>query len=75
MRNELTFRTLAREPNCFRLCMVVATVTRKLHRPKTRVQDTMNDTLVRLSGARPTVTAAAGEPASTQSVVLPEFAP
>jgi hypothetical protein len=75
MRNELTFRALAREPNCFRLCMVVATAMRKLHRPNTRVQDTMNDTLVRLSGPRPRATAAAGEPASTQCVVLPEVAP
>jgi hypothetical protein len=66
MRNELTFRALARDPNCFRLCMVLARATRKLHRPNTRVQETMNDTLVRLSGPRPTVTAPAGEPASTQ---------
>jgi hypothetical protein len=66
MRNELTFRALAREPNRFRLCMVLATATRKLHRPNTRVQETMNDALVRLSGPRPTVTAAVGEPASTQ---------
>ena len=66
MRNELTFMALAREPNRFRLCMVLATATRKLHRPNTRVQATMNDTLVRLSGPRPTVAAAAGDPPSTQ---------
>jgi hypothetical protein len=66
MRTELTFKALAREPNSFLLCRVVATATRKLHRPNTRVQETMNDAFERLSGSRPTVTAKISKPTSTQ---------
>jgi hypothetical protein len=66
MRAELTFKALAREPNRFLLCLVVATATRKLHRPNTRVQETMNDAFVRLSVPRPTAAAAVREPASAQ---------
>jgi hypothetical protein len=67
MRAELTLRALARESNRYLLCRVVATATRKLHRPNTRVQETMNDALERLGGSSPTVVAAAvPEPALVQ---------
>lgn len=53
MRTELTFRALASEPNRYRLVQLAAKATRALHRPNTRVQDTMNDALDRLSAASP----------------------
>jgi hypothetical protein len=62
MRADLAFKALARESNRYLLCRVVATATRKLHRPNTRVQETMNDALERLSGSNPTVVAAVPEP-------------
>jgi hypothetical protein len=43
MRADLTFMALAYEPNRYLLTRLIAKVTRKLHRPNTRVQDTMND--------------------------------
>jgi hypothetical protein len=66
MRADLAFKALARESNRYLLCRVVATATRKLHRPNTRVQETMNDALERLSGSSPTVVAAVPEPVSVQ---------
>jgi hypothetical protein len=42
MRADLTFRALADESNRYQLAKSVAKVTRMLHRPNTRVQDTMN---------------------------------
>ena len=45
MRTELTFMALACEPNRFRLAQVIAKATRELHRPNTRVPDTMNGAL------------------------------
>lgn len=43
MRSELIFEALAREPNRYLLCRLVAKGTRSLHRPNTRVQDTTNE--------------------------------
>jgi hypothetical protein len=45
MRTDLTFKALTHEPNRFRLAKLLAKATRMLHRPNTRVQDTMNDAL------------------------------
>jgi hypothetical protein len=59
MRAELTVKTLARESNRFLLCRVAAKATRKLHRPKTRVQETMNDAFERLGSSSPPVADAA----------------
>jgi hypothetical protein len=56
MRTELTFRALVSEPNRYRLVQLAAKATRALHRPNTRVQDTMNDALDRLSAASPSET-------------------
>ncbi|MCU1226121.1 MAG: hypothetical protein JWQ42_4214 [Edaphobacter sp.] len=66
MRAELTFKTVARESNRFLLCRVVAKATRKLHRPNTRVQETMNDALERIGGSSQPVAAVVPEPASVQ---------
>ena len=43
MRADLTLMALARESNRYLLTRLIAKATRKLHRPKTRLQDTMND--------------------------------
>ena len=43
MRADLTFMALAHESNRYLLTRLIAKATRKLHRPNTRVQDTMND--------------------------------
>jgi hypothetical protein len=53
MRTELIFRALASEPSRYRLVQLAAKATRALHRPNTRVQDTMNEALERLSAANP----------------------
>ena len=43
MRADLTFMALAHESNRYLLTQLIAKATRKLHRPNTRLQDTMND--------------------------------
>jgi hypothetical protein len=43
MRADLTFTAQADESNRYQLTTSVAKVTRMLHRPNTRVQDTMNE--------------------------------
>lgn len=43
MRADLTFMALADGSNRYQLTKSVAKVTRMLHRPNTRVQDTMNE--------------------------------
>jgi hypothetical protein len=43
MRADLTFMALADESNRYQLTKSVAKLTRSLHRPNTRVQDTMNE--------------------------------
>jgi hypothetical protein len=45
MRADLTLMALAHESNRYLLTRLIAKATRKLHRPKTRLQDTMNDAL------------------------------
>jgi hypothetical protein len=53
MRADLTFTALADESNRFQLTKSVAKVTRMLHRPNTRVQDTMNEAFKRLGRFKP----------------------
>jgi hypothetical protein len=53
MRSDLVLRAMAHVSNRFLLAKLTATATRKLHRPNTRIQGTMNDVLVRLSEAVP----------------------
>jgi hypothetical protein len=56
MRSELVFKALAHESNRYLLVRLVAKGTRKLHRPNTRVEETMNAVLERVS-----VTVSVGE--------------
>jgi hypothetical protein len=53
MRADLTFMALAYESNRFLLTRLIAKATRKLHRPNTRVQDTMNDVFERFGSSKP----------------------
>ena len=53
MRSELVFGAMAHVSNRFLLVKLAATATRKLHRQNTRIQETMNDVLVRFSHAVP----------------------
>lgn len=52
MRSELIFEALAREPNRYLLCRLVAKGTRSLHRPNTRVQDTTNEMMLEFFSVR-----------------------
>jgi hypothetical protein len=52
VRADLTLMALARESNRYLLTRLIAKATRKLHRPKTRLQDTMNDAFERF-GSKP----------------------
>jgi hypothetical protein len=53
MRCELTFLVLARESNRYLVSRLIAKATRKLHRPNTRVPDTMNDALAWFGASGP----------------------
>jgi len=53
MRSELVFNAIAYVSNRFLLTKLASKATRKLHRPNSRIQDTTNDALVRLSRANP----------------------
>jgi hypothetical protein len=53
MRADLIFRALAGESNRYQLTKSVAKVTRMLHRPNTRVQDTMNEAFKWLGRFKP----------------------
>ena len=47
MRSELIFGALTHISNRYQLCQLASKATRKLHKPNTRLQDTMNDVLLR----------------------------
>lgn len=49
MRSELVSSAMAHVVNRFLLDKLAAKAARKLHRPNTRIQDTMNDVLVHFS--------------------------
>lgn len=53
MRSELIFGALAHVPNRYQLALVLSKATRELHRPGTRIPDTMNDALVRFKSTNP----------------------
>ena len=53
MRADLTSMALAHESNRYLLTRLIAKATRKLHRPNTRLQDTMNDVFERLGCSKP----------------------
>jgi len=51
MRSDLIYDALDTVTNRYLLCQLVSKATRQFHRPNTRVQETMNDVLVRVGGA------------------------
>ena len=53
MRSELISEAMAQVPNRFLLAKLLAEATRSLQRPKSRINDTTNDVLVRFSRSIP----------------------
>jgi hypothetical protein len=53
MRSELVFGALAHVPNRFLLTQLAAAATRKLHRPRSPIQETVTDVLMRFSHVSP----------------------
>ena len=53
MRSELVFGAMENVPNRFLLAKLTAKATRKFHRPYTRVEETVNEVLVRFTCANP----------------------
>jgi hypothetical protein len=53
MRSDLVFGALAHVQNRYELCQLASRATRKLHKPNTRIQETMNDVLVRFHDEDP----------------------
>ena len=51
MRSDLVYDALTTVNNRYLLCQVAAKATRKFHRPATRIQDTTNEVLTRISAA------------------------
>lgn len=51
MRSDLIYNSLKPVNNRYMLCQLVSKATRKFHKPNTRIQDTMNDVLVRVGKA------------------------
>jgi hypothetical protein len=53
MRSELVFGAMSFVSNRYLLTKLASKATRELHRPNTRIQDTMNDVFGRFSRATP----------------------
>jgi len=53
MRSELIFNASVHVSNRYQLTKLVSIATRALHRPGTRIQDTMNEVLTRFGQANP----------------------
>lgn len=51
MRSEMVFAAEHRLPNRYMLCRVLATATRKFHKPATRIEDTTDAMLRRIASA------------------------
>lgn len=69
MRSDLIYNSLKPVNNRYMLCQLVSKATRKFHRPNTRIQDTMNDVLVRVGKAdeqEAVITVPAGQVAEPQ---------
>lgn len=69
MRSELIFGALTHVSNRYQLCQLASKATRKLHKPNTRLQDTMNDVLVRFRENDP---GAAATSAQKEAVAMPQ---
>ena len=52
MRSDLIYDALGSVQNRYMLCQLASKATRKFHKPNTRVQETMNDVLVRFGKAQ-----------------------
>jgi hypothetical protein len=68
MRSELIFGALTHISNRYQLCQLASKATRKLHKPNTRLQDTMNDVLLRFRESSP----AAGPVVRHEPVSIPQ---
>jgi hypothetical protein len=53
MRSDLVFRATTHVSNRYLLAKILATAARGFHKPGTRIQDTVNDVLVRFGHANP----------------------
>jgi hypothetical protein len=53
MRSQLIFGALTHVKNRYELCQLASKAARKLHKPNTRLQDTMNEVLVRFHDSNP----------------------
>lgn len=51
MRSDLVFEALHTLRNRYLLCQLASKATRKFHRPATRIQETMNNVLGKISEA------------------------
>ncbi len=51
MRSDLIYNALDTVRNRYLLCQLISKATRKFHKPNTRVQETMNEVLVRVGKA------------------------
>jgi hypothetical protein len=51
MRSNLIYDALDTVNNRYLLCQLISKATRKFHKPNTRIQETMNDVLVRVGEA------------------------
>jgi len=49
MRSDKVFEALHTLQNRYMLCQIASKATRKFHKPNTRIQDTTNDVLNRIS--------------------------
>lgn len=67
MRSQLIFGALTHVKNRYELCQLASKAARKLHKPNTRLQDTMNDVLVRFRQSNPL-----GDQESTLDQVSPQ---
>lgn len=56
MRSKLIFGAMTQVPNRFLLVRLASRATRALHRPNSRIQETMNDVFVRIIHANPITT-------------------
>ncbi len=51
MRSNLVFDALQTLRNRYLLCQIASKATRRFHRPATRIPETMNEVLDKISGA------------------------
>jgi hypothetical protein len=52
MRSDLVFESLHTLRNRYLLCQIASKATRRFHRPNTRIQDTMNEVLDKISDSQ-----------------------